>query len=76
MTSISIPREKVLELIKKDTCNFYERSLYLDITIDIVFDSYTELKGSILELTFKDLANLLFDKVVIANDGNLVITVC
>lgn len=74
MRNIFIPKEKVLELIKKDTCKFYERSLCSDITV-FVFDDYTEFCefNYILHLSFKDLATLLFDRVIVTD--SLTITV-
>ncbi len=76
MTTISIPKERVLELIKKDTCSFYDYNNYNTLEINIVFDSYTELKefegANKLQLTFKDLSSLLFDKVVSVSDVLLI----
>ncbi len=78
MTTITISKENVLELIKKDTCGFYDYINYNSLEIDVVLDSMTELKeydgSSKLYLTFKDLAALLFDRVVKVSD-ELLITV-
>lgn len=78
MTTISIPKEKVLELIKKDTCKFYDYTNYSNLDINVIFDSTTDLKefedGTTLQLTFKDLSSLLFDRVVKVSD-ELLITV-
>lgn len=69
MTTITLTKENVLQLIKNDTCSFYDYDNYNPLEINIVFDSITELKefecSSILQLTFKDLSSLLFDRVVI-----------
>ncbi|HSE99814.1 MAG TPA: hypothetical protein VLA48_02870 [Nitrososphaeraceae archaeon] len=78
MTTIFIPKEKMLELIKNDTCGFYDYTSYNSLDIDIVFDSTTTLKeydgASRLNLAFKDLSSLLFDRVVkVSNE--LLITV-
>ena len=76
MTTIDIPKEKVLELIIKDTCSFYDYVNYNSLEINVVFDSYTELKefegASKLQLTFKDLSSLLFDRVVSVSDVLLI----
>lgn len=66
MITIKIPKQCVLELIKENTCTFYERYLYTDITIDIVWNSYSEFRetDNKLILTFEDLSILLFDRVV------------
>jgi hypothetical protein len=78
MTTISITKEKVLELIKKDTCKFYDYDNYSDLDINVIFNSVTELKyfedGTTLQLTSKDLSSLLFDRVVKVSD-ELLITV-
>jgi len=77
MTTISITKENVLELIKKDTCSLYDYINYNSLEIDIVLDSMTELKeydgSSKLQLTFKDLSALLFDRVVKVGDELLII---
>ncbi len=76
-TVISIPKERVLQLIKKETCSLYDYTLG-SLEINITYDNWTELKefenSSILSLTFKDLSSLLFDRVVNVGD-ELVITV-
>lgn len=68
MTTISISKENILNLIKKDTCSFYDYDNYTTLEIDVIFDSITELKefegSSKLRLTFKDLSTLLFDRCV------------
>ena len=78
MTIITLTKENVLQLIKKDTCSFYDYDNCNSLEINIVFDSITELKefesSSKLQLTFKDLSSLLFDRVVKVND-ELLITV-
>jgi hypothetical protein len=78
MTTILIPKEKVLELIKTDTCGFYDYTNYNSLDIDIVFDSSTTLKeyegASKLQLTFRDLSSLVFDRVVKVSE-QLLITV-
>lgn len=72
MTTISIPKENILELIKNDTYGFYDSTNYNSLEINIVFDSVTRLEeydgSSKLQLTFKDLSSLLFDRVVKVND--------
>lgn len=72
MTNIIISKEQVLELIKKDTCSFYDYNNYFSLEINVVFDSYSELEdfgGSAkLRLTFKDLSSLLFDRFVKVSD--------
>ncbi len=72
MTTISIPKENILELIKNDTCGSYDSTNYNSLEINIVFDSVTRLEeydgASKLQLTFKDLSSLLFDRVVKVND--------
>lgn len=76
MTTISIPKEKVLELIKKYTCNFYDYINYYTLEINVIFDSVTKLEdfefSSKLDLTFKDLSSLLFDRVVTVSDVLLI----
>lgn len=78
MTTISITKENVLELIKKDTCGLYDYINYNSLTIDVGFTQITELKeyegSSQLYITPKDLATLLFDRVVKVSE-QLLITV-
>lgn len=78
MTTISITKENVLELIKKDTCGLYDYINYKSLTIDVGFTQITELKeydgSSQLYITPKDLSALLFDRVVKVNE-ELLITV-
>jgi hypothetical protein len=76
--TIRITKENVLNLIKNDTCNFYDYDNYYTLEVNVVFDSITKLEefecSAKLQLTFKDLATLLFDKVLKVSD-NLLITV-
>lgn len=77
MTTISITKENILRLIKNDTCSFYDYTNYNTLEINIVFDSMTELKeyesSSKLQLTFKDLSSLLFDRIVKVSDELIII---
>ena len=79
MTTISIPKENALELIKNDTCRFYDYNSYLAVEINVVFYSTTKLKefesALKLSLTFRDLSSLLFDKVVKVSDALTIIVV-
>jgi hypothetical protein len=77
MVTITIPKEKVLTLIKKDTCTYYDYTNYITIEINIVFDSYSRLEefesSSILYITFKDLSILLFERLVRVSEELLLV---
>lgn len=62
MEIIKIPKAKILELIKKDSCTFYEQESYTDIKVTVV-EGRTESKGEYLRISSDDLASLLFDKI-------------
>lgn len=72
MKIISIPKERILELIKKDICSYYDYYINSSLEINVVYHKCTELKqfnsSAILELSFSDLATLLFDRVIIVSD--------
>ena len=76
MTTIYIPKEKVLELIKKDTCNFYDYTNYQTLEVNVV-DTKTQLEvfecSSKLNLSFESLATLLFDRVEKVSEELLII---
>lgn len=77
MTTISIPKENVLELIRNSYCKYYDYTNYWDLEIKTV-DTETSLKefesGSLMLLSNKHLSSLLFDRVVKVSD-ELLITV-
>jgi len=62
MEVIKIPKTKILELIKKDSCTFYEHESYTDIKVTVI-ENRTDLEGEYLYLSSDALANLLFDKI-------------
>lgn len=62
MEVIKIPKAKILELIKKDSCTFYEQESYTDIKVTVV-ESRTDLEGEYLYISSDALATLLFDKI-------------
>lgn len=67
MKTIRIPKVKVLELLKFDSCSFTDYDTYTDYTFELVFDSYTRFKegnSNFLYVTFIDLSSLLYDRVV------------
>jgi len=78
MTTISISKENILKLIKNDTCGFYDDINYNSLEVNVGSTHITELKeydcSSQLNITPKDLASLLFDRVVKVSD-ELLITV-
>lgn len=61
MEALLIPKEKVLELIKKDYCSWYDSYSYNAMNAELVFDSYSRFEENKLYITYKDLASLLFD---------------
>jgi hypothetical protein len=64
---IDIPKVKVLELIKKDNCSFYDYINYVSLEINVTENDtkLTEFENSNkLDLSFKDLSSLLFDRVI------------
>lgn len=62
MELIKIPKAEVIELIKKDSCTFYEQESYTDIKVTVV-EGRTDLEGEYLYISSDTLANLLFDKI-------------
>lgn len=76
MTTILIPKEKVLELIKKDTCNFYDYINYQTLEVNVV-DTKTQIEvfecSGKLNLSFESLATLLFDRVEKVSEELLII---
>lgn len=61
MEVLLIPKEKVLELIKKDYCSCFDSYNYNGMNAELVFDSYSRFEENKLYITYKDLASLLFD---------------
>jgi len=75
MEIVKIPKVEVLNLIKKDTCKFYDYGGYRDLTVDVVLDSYTrfEQDNNYLYLSYSDLAELLFVGILTTNNITFIV---
>jgi hypothetical protein len=72
MEVIEVYPECIIDLIKLNTCSYYNKSTYQDITINISDDS-TYQEGDVINLSKKDLGLLMFNKVIKFNDFYIVV---
>ena len=73
METIRIPKFSILELIKTDTCKFYEPNIYEDLIAHVVNSMTSYDYDNKLFINKIDLATLLFDRVYYSDSLTIIV---